>query len=78
MVCNSGKIPSDFRLSPPENFYFLPFPTWKKPEKKNPGYRPPKYLAPQHTPAGLQMKFVVVYMYMYVYAVYRNIWLELV
>ena len=34
MVCNSGKIPANFRFSPPGKFHFLPFPTWKKPEKK--------------------------------------------
>ena len=29
-----GKIPADFRFSPPGKIRFLPFPTWKKPEKK--------------------------------------------
>ena len=31
-----GKIPADFRFSPPGKIRFLPFPPWKKPEKKNP------------------------------------------
>ena len=28
-----GNIPPDFRFSPPGKIHFLPFPTWKKPEK---------------------------------------------
>ena len=34
IACFSGKIPPNFRFSPPGKFHFLPFPTWKKPEKK--------------------------------------------
>ena len=29
-----GKIPADFRISPPGKIRFLPFPTWKKTWKK--------------------------------------------
>ena len=33
MACFSGKIRSNFYFSPPGKFHFLPFPTWKTPEK---------------------------------------------
>ena len=33
IACFLDKIPPDFRLSPPGKIHFLPFATWKKPEK---------------------------------------------